>query len=898
MIVKMMTSAIGGGRFLLFVLLATIGTYSRAGDGVNVASSLKLYRSQHAQFPGRYPGNAEGTKTGGVYTLENDVISASWSLDDQGRLVPLTLTDKLRGKSFAQDGCNLFRLSTLALPYREDTVFLGIRITKDTFEVMVSMDNTHWEVYADVSRKAFKGMPNVLRVGKMSSRAGTFKASEKDRILDAWIDNVCIKNSKNEVLFQDRFDQAIGRNGWTPKMLKQKGSALESENGVLAIRTLRSAHGYVERSVPTDAAFVSVEAYMSPDNPPNSCPSIALVWPDGNYVLAGTRQSLVAVSLIANAKPGGNIATIHHPIANGLGDYNLTAKDFQLVGRPRIVTEKPNPGAGTADVGNRFASRCIVAEFINKKEGLKATWKARLRDASSYIQSEVIFEQIGEADKTVTAVEILNCRIGDATRVGNVTGSPLASECFFAGMELPTATNYQIDDVIRCSAVGNFWAAKKYRMKHRGVVGVYQKNQLRRSFLYYIERERARESKPALNYNNWYDTGVKVTEKDMMYLIGKFEENLCKPYDIKMSAYVIDSGWQAPSQGLYVSNKIRFPNGIEGASRRVQETYKSRIGMWLSPNGGYWGRMAHVNQAKALGLLKGNSLDFTERGYYDWFLDKHTELISKHNIAYFKWDSAGPGWGRHYSGMCYLASALRERLPDADYFVIPTWPSWASPFFLNHVDGIWRAGGGDVVWKGVGDKRERWITGRDDICYEITKEVSPLFPMNSIMLHGIVHGKMMQGASVAKAGNDLKNEARSFFAGGSNVQELYLSPDIMNKKAWADVAEAIKWGHENAHILVDSSMFGGRPAKLETYGFSSWTPTGALFMIRNPDQKKRSITLDPAKVFNLPEGAPRTYVCTAAFNDQRISSLKLQAGNPVAVELEPFEVLVFDVGEK
>ena len=35
------------------------------------------------------------------------------------------------------------------------------------------------------------------------------------------------------------------------------------------------------------------------------------------------------------------------------------------------------------------------------------------------------------------------------------------------------------------------------------------------------------------------------------------------------------------------------------------------------------------------------------------------------------------------------------------------------------------------------------------------------------------------------------------------------------------------------------SFVTGPPAKLEPYGFSSWTPKGALFMIRNRNEKKR-----------------------------------------------------------
>ena len=38
------------------------------------------------------------------------------------------------------------------------------------------------------------------------------------------------------------------------------------------------------------------------------------------------------------------------------------------------------------------------------------------------------------------------------------------------------------------------------------VIGVAPKDQLRRAFLYYLERERAHPYRPYLHYNSWYDT--------------------------------------------------------------------------------------------------------------------------------------------------------------------------------------------------------------------------------------------------------------------------------------------------------------------------------------------------------------------------------------------------------
>ena len=113
------------------------------------------------------------------------------------------------------------------------------------------------------------------------------------------------------------------------------------------------------------------------------------------------------------------------------------------------------------------------------------------------------------------------------------------------------------------------------------------------------------------------------------------------------------------------------------------------------------------------------------------------------------------------------------------------------------------------------------------------------------MAHGIVHGRYFQGGDVAKAGPpDLKNEARSYFANGTSLQELYLTPSMMTSQAWDDVADAAKWAQANADVLVDSHWVGGDPLKLQVYGYASWNPRKGTLMLRNPDDQPQTITLD------------------------------------------------------
>jgi hypothetical protein len=162
------------------------------------------------------------------------------------------------------------------------------------------------------------------------------------------------------------------------------------------------------------------------------------------------------------------------------------------------------------------------------------------------------------------------------------------------------------------------------------------------------------------------------------------------------------------------------------------------------------------------------------------------------------------------------------------------------------------------------------------------------------MHHGIVHGRAFQGEKVGKAGPDLKNEARSYFANGAMLQELYLTPSMMTAASWDAVAEAAKWAHARADVLRDAHWVGGDPLKLEPYGYAAWAPRQGTLMVRNPSETPKEISLEAGEVFDLPAGVPGVFDLSTPYADQRLKTLTLSRGEAVKVTLQPFEVLVFD----
>ncbi len=93
---------------------------------------------------------------------------------------------------------------------------------------------------------------------------------------------------------------------------------------------------------------------------------------------------------------------------------------------------------------------------------------------------------------------------------------------------------------------------------------------------------------------------------------------------------------------------------------------------------------------------------------------------------------------------------------------------------------------------------------------------------------------------------------------------------------------------------MDTHWVGGAPADREVYGWASWSPKKGILTLRNPSARAQSIKIDPAKVFELPEGAPQNYTIVNPFKDQTVDVTSLHAGEETTFKLKPFEVLVIE----
>lgn len=590
----------------------------------------------------------------------------------------------------------------------------------------------------------------------------------------------------------------------------------------------------------------------------------------------------------------------------------IRASELELVGLPVLQNVMANPTA--VRLAERFPGKGVLLHFRTKDKNVEVTWRAVLRNEANYVRQTVTFVRKSDNWDAI-GVTLIDLSISNTKIVGNVNGSPAIADNFFFAYEHPMSRCKATKNSASCSIERIFYFKKDQAFEQSSVIGVFPQDQLRRAFLYYIERERPHPYRPFLHYNSWYHLNWaganpagqpfrKMNSEDALTAIQYFVQELIEARHTTIDAFAFDDGWDDPTTLWQFHSG--FPNGFRD-QQYVAERYHSALGAWLSPWGGYGGpKWERIQYGKREGF-ETNSSGFTLSGpkYYGRFLKACSDMIQNFGLKYFKFDGIGEGNGSggvrpeyldDIEGLLRLIGDLRKLQPEV--FVNVTVGTWASPFWLLHSDSIWR-NGDDVGWHGAGSLREQWITYRDMEARRNIVLRGPLYPLNSLMFHGpLVVEKDKGWGRLVKMGVDtqeLKNEIRSFFGAGGNAQELYITPEAMTPEAWDALAEAANWARQNTNVLIDSHWVGGDPGKGQPYGFASWTPKKAILVLRNPNARSSQITIDVASAFELLRGAPEGYRLKSPWReDTGTPGLTLIAGQDHVFALKPFEVVVYE----
>ena len=497
----------------------------------------------------------------------------------------------------------------------------------------------------------------------------------------------------------------------------------------------------------------------------------------------------------------------------------------------------------------------------------------------------------------------------DNTSTGNINLSYTRTEY----LHLPAATSTEI--------IGE-WSrqttlAKGKTWKVGAVVGLIAPGQARRSFLCYSERERAVPWRPFPMYNSWFELNIdrnndqnyttNFNEAQCLAVLDQWKLHLFDAYGVGIGSFVWDDGWDIYGTWEFNPN---FPEGFQNLSDKAW-SMDSQIGAWLGPVGGY-GQSG--NYRRNYWSSRGG-MQLSNPAYYDVFLDRTSFMLNSYHFNYFKFDgisaqfsATGPNSGvtgeENAESIIDIEQKLREVKPDV--FLNTTVGTWASPFWFQMTDAVWRQ---EMDWGTIGNQgnsREQWITYRDRLVYQNFVQNSPLCPINDLMTHGFMLSKYGSGvASMSRNYNDIVREMRCAFACGSGMVEIYADYALMNSikggKLWGDLADCIRWQKEQADVLPDVHWVGGNPwdgSKANVYGWAAWNGERATLALRNPSASVQTFTTTLREALEIPDYIHTSFTLTDAFSQKALSGLtagtSIDIDTPLTLRLAGSSVYIYN----
>ncbi len=575
----------------------------------------------------------------------------------------------------------------------------------------------------------------------------------------------------------------------------------------------------------------------------------------------------------------------------------LHSSDLKILTAP-VIEEIPTVGA-SSKAADHLPGKQIHIELEDKSAKVHVTWKAMLRGDANYVRQEVTIRALQPVP--LARIVLIDLSVPGGTVAGQVKGSPISADTWFLGFEHPLSECRVRTDRAACWLSRELPLQANQSVTYSSVFGAAHPAQLRRDFLKYVELERAHPYRTFLHYNTWYDLGYfdRYTEQGVLEAVNGFGEQLTKQRGVKLDSFLLDDGWDDPTT-LWKFNP-GFPDGLTNVAQAAAK-YNAAPGIWFSPWGGYdKPKQQRLASARAQGF-ETNEGGFALSGpkYYRYFRDACFAMIDKYGVNQFKFDGTGNAnevikgseFDSDFDAAIHLIGELRGKKPDI--YINLTTGTYPSPFWLLYADSIWR-GGDDHSFAGVGTNRQRWITYRDSQTYRWVVEDGPLFPINSLMLHGTIYARDAERLS-SDPGHDFADEVHSYFGTGTQLQEMYITPSLLAAPDWDVLAETAKWSRANAQVLKDSHWIGGDPAKLEVYGWAAWSPERAIVTLRNPSDRAQDFTASLAWMLELPAGSASEFVGHSPWkNDGSMTPVTIGAQDQHAFHLQPFQVLTLEL---
>ena len=815
------------------------------------------------EFPGEAPGKAQVECDGTSATLSNDMFSASFRKSGNGVVFGgMKLAD---GTSVAGNGTNLFTIHLADGTSYNSKELSSSELTENKAEV----DKKHPQL---VQRKPGKEV------------SCTFNTPDKK----LEIQGKAVLRNGSHYLRQELTVKALKNTEFaslTPLEYKIEAGGEPTLSG-------NTTHGKV---VINDMVFCGLETPMSKMSVPGGDGGAEAASWDAKNWNADLFEPVFNVPASFNSTYGNAYAEKDGPVVLGLkmceGPVNFSkagACKMKLAGELNVVGVQL-----FAENGSK-----LVAEDVHQVAPKKTVYKFEVPEAGNY-----------------------TLRIWVDTKSGDPAGSGRIAYSLPVSSGETKAASSKSSSVVLGEWERRTTLQKGQSWNVSSVLGFFAPGQQRRSFLAYSERERAVSYRLFIHYNDWYEIGIRINNNDdplqrnseswQLSMLETWKRELFQKRKTKIDGFVIDDGWD-DFNSLWDFH-AGFPRGFSKIDRQLR-SMKTGLGTWLGPVGGYGKakslRLGHWNKKHPNNQI--DNFQLSNKEYFDAFVGRCSQMVRDYEMRYFKFDgisthfhSKGPGNLEDAEGIIRVLQALRAA--RRDIFLNTTVGTWASPFWFHYSDCVWRQENDFGQEGSAGDERDKWITYRDRLVHEVFVTGAPLFPINSVMTHGLIITKNGPPHVMSKQPANCIKEMRAAFGCGSALMELYVDQDLMNQengRLWDELAKCIKWMRRNEDVLADIHWVGGNPWDKSTgdgdiYGWAAWSPSKCTLTLRNSSGSTKTLRTTLRQILDVPPAVKKDKVkFRNSFDDQR--NLSVLTGSAVDIDkeieitLEPMDVVVLE----
>jgi len=496
----------------------------------------------------------------------------------------------------------------------------------------------------------------------------------------------------------------------------------------------------------------------------------------------------------------------------------------------------------------------------------------------------------------------------------------------FFGLECPTSENSFTEfhhgaGVLQCGQEFGEIISGRWLESAWVVEGITPDSYVRSRFYKYIDAIRVAPLRPYTLYNSWYDLRSPeypkvppdhwMSEQSALGMAKLLRDNMIDKHGIKLDAFVLDDGWDV-YESDWLLRQAQWPRGFLPLADELKKT-NTALGLWIGPTGGYSFRMRRVNWMKehgyeVVGTTRDNMmLCLAGTKYSNLFQQRVSDFVKNDGVGYFKWDGiqfscSEPDHGHPidiYSRRAVMQSVIEKceavRKENPEIFLNITSGTWLSPWWVQYANTIWMQGA-DYGFSDVPSisQRDAAITYRDFILYDDFNNLDLWFPIQNLMTHGIIKGKLESTGSYDEPLDKFTDDALLYCARGVTMYELYISPDILSEGEWNSLASSLRWARDRFPVLSTTWMVGGNPMKRQPYGYVHFKDDRGIIAARNPFITAGSLTVELSPEQGLNPKAS-SLVLEEEYPIHRITEHLFHAGEKIAIQLDGYETAVYEI---